>query len=49
MTVLKSFNFVEYAPLANNNPVMIRRRKLLARIEEQLALAKKSELCPDKE
>jgi hypothetical protein len=48
MTVLKSFNFVEYAPLANNNPAMVRRRKLLAKVEEQLALAKDSSFVPTK-
>jgi hypothetical protein len=48
MNVLKSFNFVEYAPLPNNNPVMIRRRKLLAKIEEQLALTNDSSFVPTK-
>jgi hypothetical protein len=48
MTVLKSFNFVEYAPLANNNPVAVRRRKLIAKIEEQLLLAGDSDYAPTK-
>lgn len=48
MTILESFNFVEYVPLTNNNPIMIRRRKLLVKIEEQLALAQDTSYVPTK-
>ena len=34
MTVLDTLNFVAFNPLANNNPIAIRRRKLMAKIDE---------------
>lgn len=48
MTVLDKLNFVAFKPLTNNNPVAVRRRKLIARIEEQLLLASDSEYKPTK-
>ena len=32
MTVLDTLNFVAFNPLANNNPIAVRRRKLMARL-----------------
>jgi hypothetical protein len=48
MTVLNTLNFVAFKPLANNNPVAVRRRKLIAKIEEQLLLAGDSDYAPTK-
>lgn len=48
MTVLDKLNFVAFKPLANNNPVAVRRRKLIAKIEEQLLLAGDSDYAPTK-
>ena len=39
MTVLDTPNFVAFNPLANNNPIAVRRRKLVAKIDEQIQLA----------
>jgi hypothetical protein len=39
MTVLDTLNFVAFNPLANNNSIAIRRRKLMAKIDEQIQLA----------
>ena len=39
MTVLDTLNFVAFNPLQNNNPIAIRRRKLIAKIDEQIQLA----------
>ena len=35
MTVLDTLNFVAFKPLANTNPIAVRRRKLIAKIEKQ--------------
>jgi hypothetical protein len=48
MTVLNTLNFVAFKPLANNNPVAVRRRKLIAKIEEQLLLASDTDYAPTK-
>ena len=32
-------NFVVFNPLQNNNPIAVRRRKLMAKIDEQIQLA----------
>ena len=39
MTVLDTLNFVAFKPLQNNNPIAVRRRKLIAKIDEQIQLA----------
>ena len=39
MTVLDTLNFVEFNPLQNNNPIAVRRHKLMAKIDEQIQLA----------
>ena len=36
MTVLDTLNFVAFNPLQNNNPIAVRRRKLMAKIDEQM-------------
>jgi len=36
MTVLHTLNFVAFNPLQNNNPIAVRRRKLIAKIDEQM-------------
>jgi hypothetical protein len=39
MTVLDTLNFVAFQPLGNTNPIAVRRRKLAAKIDEQILLA----------
>ena len=39
MTVLDTLNFVAFNPLQNNNPIAVRRRKLMAKIDEQIQLS----------
>jgi hypothetical protein len=39
MTLLNNLKFVTLAPRTNSNPIALRRRKLAAKIDEQLALA----------
>ena len=39
MTVLDTLNFVASNPLQNNNPIAVRRRKLMAKIDVQTQLA----------
>ena len=34
MTVLDTLNFVAFNPLQNNNPIAVRLRKLIAKIDE---------------
>ena len=40
MTVLDTLNFVAFNPLQNNNPIAVRRRKLIAKINEQIETQK---------
>jgi hypothetical protein len=46
MTVFDTLNFVAFNPLANNNPIAIRRRKLMAKIDEQIQLATNKDYTP---
>jgi hypothetical protein len=46
MTVLDTLNFVAFKPLANNNPIAVRRRKLVAKINEQIQLAADKDYTP---
>ena len=39
MTVIDTLNFVAFNSLQNNNPIAVRRRKLIAKIDEQIQLA----------
>jgi hypothetical protein len=46
MTVLDTLNFVSFNPLQNNNPIAVRRRKLIAKIDEQIQLASDKDYTP---
>ena len=46
MTVLDTLNFVAFNPLQNNNPITVRRRKLMAKIDEQIQLATNKDYTP---
>jgi hypothetical protein len=46
MTVLDTLNFVAFSPLQNNNPIAVRRRKLMAKIDEQIQLATDKDYTP---
>ena len=48
MAILNTLNFVAYNPLTNNNPIAMRRSKLVAKIDEQLALASDANYSPTK-
>ena len=36
MNILNTLNLVTSNPLRNNNPIAVRRRKLMAKIDEQI-------------
>ena len=46
MTVLDTLNFVAFNPLQNKNPIAVRRRKLIAKIDEQIQLAANKDYTP---
>ena len=46
MTVLDTLNFVAFNPRQNNNPIAVRRRKLIAKIDEQIQLAANKDYTP---
>src|SRR5210317_981515 len=46
MTVLDTLNFITSEPLENNNPIAVRRRKLMAKIDEQIQLATNKDYTP---
>ena len=46
MTVLDTLNFVAFNPLQSNNPIATRRRKLMAKIDEQIQLATNKDYTP---
>ena len=46
MTVLDTINFVAFNPLQNNNPIAVRRRKLIAKIDEQTQVAANKDYRP---
>ena len=48
MTVLSSFKFVSYQPINNSSAEATRRRKLIAKIDEQLALVANPNYQPTK-
>ena len=48
MTVLETLNFVTFKSLANNNPIAVRRRKLIAKLDEQIQLATNVDFTPTK-
>ncbi len=45
MTVLDTLNFVAFKPFANTNPIAV-RRKLIAKIDEQILLAVNKDYTP---
>ena len=46
MTVLDTLNFVAFNPLKNNDPIAVRRRKLIAKIDEQIQLPVSKDYTP---
>ena len=46
MTVLDTLNFVAFNSLQNNNPIAVRRRKLIAKINKQIQLAVDKDYTP---
>ena len=46
ITVLDTLNFVAVNPLQTNNPIAVRRRKLIAKIDEQIQLAANKDYTP---
>jgi len=46
MTVLDTLNFVAFNPLQNKNPIAVRRRKLIAKIDVQIQLAVNTDYTP---
>ena len=46
MTVLDTLNFVAFNPLQNNNPIAVRRRKLIAKLDEQIQLVTTKDYTP---
>ena len=46
MTVLDTLNLVTFNPLQNNNPIAVRRRKLIAKIDEQIQIASNKDYTP---
>ena len=49
MTVLDTLNFVAFKPLANNNSTAVRRRKLIAKIDQQILLASNKDYAATKQ
>ena len=49
MTVLDTLNFVVFKPLSNNNPTAVRRRKLIAKIDEQILLSSNKDYAATKQ
>ena len=46
MTVLDTLNFIAFNPLQNNNPIAVRRRKLIAKLDEQIQLSTNKDYTP---
>ena len=46
ITVLDTLNFVAFNQLQSNNPIAVRRRKLIAKIDEQIQLAANKDYTP---
>jgi len=46
MTVLNTLNLVAFSPLQNNDPIAVRRHKLMAKIDEQIQLATNKDYTP---
>ncbi|NRP96260.1 hypothetical protein XMG59_002384 [Marinobacterium sp. xm-g-59] len=48
MTILNTLNFVSFSAACNSDPIVARRRKLIAKIEEQIQLANDPNYLPIK-
>ena len=46
MTEFDTLKFVAFNPLQNNNPIVVRRRKLIAKLDEQIQLATNKDYTP---
>ena len=46
MAPLDILNFIAFNPIQNSNPVAVRRRKLIAKIDEQIQLAVNKDYTP---
>ena len=46
MNILNTLNLVTFNPLRHNNPIAVRRRKLMAKIDEQIQLATNKDYTP---
>ena len=46
MNLLNTLNFVTFNPLQNSNPIAVHRRKLMAKIDEQIQLATNKDYTP---
>jgi hypothetical protein len=46
MNLLDTLNFVAFNPLQNNNPMAVRRRKLMVKIDEQIQLVTNKDYTP---
>ena len=46
MTVLDTLNFVAFNPLQNNDHIAVRRRELIAKIDEQIQLGANKDYTP---
>ena len=46
MTILDTLNFVAFNPLQINNPIAVRRRNLIAKIDEQIQLVANKDYTP---
>ena len=46
MAVLETLSFVAFKPLHNSNPIAVRRRKLIAKLDEQIQLAANKDYKP---
>ena len=46
MTLLDTLNLVAFNPLQNNNPIAVRRRKMMAKTDEQIQLATNKDYTP---
>ena len=46
MTLLYNLNFVAFNPLQSNNPIAVRRRKLIAKLDKKIQLATNKDYTP---
>ena len=46
LTLLDTLNLVAFNPLQNNNPIAVRRRKMMAKTDEQIQLATNKDYTP---